>query len=198
MRVSKAPEVRKKELIMIALELFRNNGYEKTSIEQITNKANVAKGVFYYYFSSKEEIFSACIETVANPLLQEYISILSDKNFTAKERIKNYVEYNFTLFEQKRGSQIEQVLHGQSQQAFHDKITQSCVKELFVHFGELIKDGQASGEFMVDDARFTAAALLGALTAIHEEYSVTAAENLPELKHKIYFLISQICRGGGE
>jgi len=37
-----------------AMVLFREKGYRATTVEEITERANVAKGTFFNYFSSKE------------------------------------------------------------------------------------------------------------------------------------------------
>ena len=42
-----------------AFALFAKNGYEKTSIAQISKAAGVSKGLVYSYFSSKEELLKA-------------------------------------------------------------------------------------------------------------------------------------------
>ena len=39
--------------LRLALALFRDQGYEATTIEQITERADVAKGTFFNYFPSK-------------------------------------------------------------------------------------------------------------------------------------------------
>lgn len=39
-----------------AMELFRAQGYDKTTMRQIADKAKVATGAAYYYFGSKDEI----------------------------------------------------------------------------------------------------------------------------------------------
>ncbi|MFZ3102735.1 MAG: TetR/AcrR family transcriptional regulator [Desulfitobacteriaceae bacterium] len=39
-----------------ALQLFQLQGFEETSIEQITQQADVGKGTFYNYFTSKEAV----------------------------------------------------------------------------------------------------------------------------------------------
>jgi AcrR family transcriptional regulator len=54
MRVTKDPEIRRKELMDVAEELFLENGYEETAVSDIVKKAGVAQGTFYYYFKSKE------------------------------------------------------------------------------------------------------------------------------------------------
>lgn len=47
-----------------ALELFRNKGYEATTMRDIARAAKVATGAAYYYFPSKEAIVSAYYEQV--------------------------------------------------------------------------------------------------------------------------------------
>lgn len=39
-----------------AMRLFRSQGFEATSVEQITQHADVGKGTFYNYFPSKEAV----------------------------------------------------------------------------------------------------------------------------------------------
>lgn len=41
-------------LFEAALSLFREQGYDETTIEEITQQADVAKGTFFNYFGSKE------------------------------------------------------------------------------------------------------------------------------------------------
>ena len=53
-RISKDPEVRKKELIDIATKLFEERGYERVSVRDILSEVNGAPGMFYYYFKSKK------------------------------------------------------------------------------------------------------------------------------------------------
>jgi AcrR family transcriptional regulator len=45
-------------LLEAAAALFHARGYDETTIEEITDKADVAKGTFFNYFSSKEELLS--------------------------------------------------------------------------------------------------------------------------------------------
>ena len=47
-----------------ALQLFRENGFDATTMQQIAAHAEVAKSAAYYYFPSKEAIIQAYYETV--------------------------------------------------------------------------------------------------------------------------------------
>ncbi len=57
-RTKPAP-VRLDELMNAAQTLFFEQGFEATTVNQIVQLANVAKGTFYHYFASKNEILAA-------------------------------------------------------------------------------------------------------------------------------------------
>ena len=46
-------------LYTASIELFTEQGYEETSIEDITERADVARGTFFNYFDRKEEVIAA-------------------------------------------------------------------------------------------------------------------------------------------
>ena len=45
-----------------AESLFEVKGYNKTTVNDILREVNIAKGTFYYYFKSKEEVLDAVID----------------------------------------------------------------------------------------------------------------------------------------
>jgi NADH dehydrogenase len=49
-------EQTKERIISEALELFKSQGFKQTSVDSITLKAQVAKGTFFNYFSTKEAL----------------------------------------------------------------------------------------------------------------------------------------------
>lgn len=57
--VKKTPEQWKKEILDAAHNLFTSKGYEATSISDIMEAAGGAKGMFYRFFQSKEEVMHA-------------------------------------------------------------------------------------------------------------------------------------------
>ena len=59
MRVSKDSEERKQELIDTAEKLFSEKGIANTAISAIVKELNVAQGLFYYYFKSKDDVIEA-------------------------------------------------------------------------------------------------------------------------------------------
>ena len=54
---------RREQILATALKLFETKGYNDTSMEEIANVADVARGTLYNHFESKSEIFMALIST---------------------------------------------------------------------------------------------------------------------------------------
>lgn len=53
---------RKRQVIEASLQLFTEQGFQQTSIQDILDKAKISKGTFYNYFSSKNECLLAILE----------------------------------------------------------------------------------------------------------------------------------------
>ena len=64
MRTVKEPDVRKKEILEGAIRVFARNGYDRTTISDIAKELNISQGLCYRYFSSKEDIYRAAIESM--------------------------------------------------------------------------------------------------------------------------------------
>jgi len=60
-RERRSSETRER-LFHAAMSLFRDRGFHKTTVEDITNSADVGKGTFFNYFPSKEHVLSVLAE----------------------------------------------------------------------------------------------------------------------------------------
>ncbi|MDM5246732.1 MULTISPECIES: TetR/AcrR family transcriptional regulator [unclassified Lysinibacillus] len=62
----------KKQLIMEkALELFSEQGFEATSVQQITERCGISKGAFYLSFKTKDELLFSMVEYYLQQLVTE-------------------------------------------------------------------------------------------------------------------------------
>ncbi|MFD8807845.1 TetR/AcrR family transcriptional regulator [Streptomyces sp. NPDC059597] len=52
----------------VALELFAEQGYEKTSLREIAERLDVTKAALYYHFKTKEEIIVSLFRDLTQPI----------------------------------------------------------------------------------------------------------------------------------
>ncbi|WP_042396434.1 TetR/AcrR family transcriptional regulator [Streptacidiphilus carbonis] len=55
-------------ILDVALELFAEHGYEKTSLREIADRLGVTKAALYYHFRTKEDILSGIVDTMSAPI----------------------------------------------------------------------------------------------------------------------------------
>ena len=83
---------KKKETILASAEqLIAQFGFRKTTMEEIATVARMAKSTIYYYFKSKDEIFSEIIRKDSNEFRKKLIEAISETD-TSQEKILHYVE----------------------------------------------------------------------------------------------------------
>lgn len=56
-RLTPRGEERKRQLLAFAVNRFAENGYHPTSVAELVAGVGVGKGVFYWYFDTKEQLF---------------------------------------------------------------------------------------------------------------------------------------------
>lgn len=52
----------------VALELFSEHGYEKTSLREIAEHLDVTKAALYYHFKTKEDILKSLFQDLSKPM----------------------------------------------------------------------------------------------------------------------------------
>jgi AcrR family transcriptional regulator len=58
-------EIRRNAILEAALALFKEQGYERASMNELAKRLGGSKATLYGYFPSKEELFTAVVESVA-------------------------------------------------------------------------------------------------------------------------------------
>ncbi|KIL26805.1 hypothetical protein B4133_1295 [Bacillus altitudinis] len=76
-----------------AKKLFVKKGYSATSIEDIRIRAGVSKGLAYYHFKNKEEIYLFCLKCETRTLVYQWENHISQAKFTATEMLYSLVDY---------------------------------------------------------------------------------------------------------
>jgi AcrR family transcriptional regulator len=167
MRVTKDPEVRRKELIDAAEELFREKGCEETSVSDIVKKVGVAQGTFYYYFKSKDDILDAVLDHYLRDHLERTVrDIIADESRDALQKLQQII--NATLSFQTGEKNLIEFLHADKNMVSHQKYMVK-VQDTFVPLiTELVEEGVREGLFEVPYPRETVEYLLVMFTYLHD------------------------------
>ena len=102
------------EILKAATWLFANRGFHETSMTEVARSARVSKGLIFYHFKTKEELFFA----VLNRLLEPYIIDFAEEasSLDEKSQILKLIE-SYLLFVRDNASSVRlfiaQVLHDQ-------------------------------------------------------------------------------------
>ena len=70
---------RRQQLMEFAARRFAENGYHPTSVAEIVQGMGVGKGVFYWYFSSKEELFAEILRESQQSLRRRQQAAIGDE-----------------------------------------------------------------------------------------------------------------------
>jgi len=64
-------DVRRRQLLDLALELFAEHSYDEISIDEIAKRAGVSKGLLYHYYPSKRAFYVAAVEEAARQIIED-------------------------------------------------------------------------------------------------------------------------------
>ncbi|MFE4452064.1 TetR/AcrR family transcriptional regulator [Streptomyces sp. NPDC056796] len=80
----------------VALELFAEQGYEKTSLREIAERLGVTKAALYYHFKTKEDILSGIFDDLNRPV-EELVEWGRDRPRTLETKKEILVRYSEAL-----------------------------------------------------------------------------------------------------
>jgi TetR/AcrR family transcriptional regulator, transcriptional repressor for nem operon len=89
----------KDDIVQVGLDIILSKGFSATGVEAILKQANVPKGSFYNFFSSKEEFGLAIIDKYVAETSEQFSVIFNDESLPPLERIKKSFETRIARFE---------------------------------------------------------------------------------------------------
>lgn len=100
-RVERRMAATRERLVNAALALFAKQGIYDTTVEDITEAADVGKGTFYQHFPSKTAIIRHLLHAGFDELLNQCRREVQSAS-TSKERVKALLHAQFRFFEKRR------------------------------------------------------------------------------------------------
>jgi len=97
MKENKDTEIRRTEFVDAAEKLFKENGIVDTTVNAIVREMNVAKGLFYYYFSSKDDVIDAISDKYNNEFRRAIADSL-DPSSDFDDRLEGFIQNTIASF----------------------------------------------------------------------------------------------------
>ena len=178
--MAKTKEERRNEIIETAGKLFEEKGYEQTQVQDIVNEIGVAKGLFYYYFKSKDEVMEELADRYADAIIDD-VNKLIDKNISTFDKINRIFQIFIDSAEKKFGifMGILNVKNGIT----HERIFFNVGKKMVPLVTELILSGNDNGECNCSDPKFITEFLVSGLFNIMNQ--ISPDEKIDYLKEKL-------------
>jgi len=150
MKTIKEGEVRRREILMVARELFVKNGYDQTSVNDILKIVDIAKGTFYYYFASKEEVLEAIILDIVEEGARRAEKIIRDKSIPLVNRIMMAIMAQAPEFE--GSDEIKEELHKVENAKLEQLYLKAMLKRMTPILEETVSEGIDQGLFHMEYA----------------------------------------------
>ncbi len=84
-------ESKRINLLTVAMDEFANNGYKKTTTDEIIKKSHISKGLLFYYFGTKKDLFLFLFDYSINTLLEDYYKQIKLADRDILKRFKSLV-----------------------------------------------------------------------------------------------------------
>lgn len=138
------PVNRREEILKVARNLFLTKDYEKTTMADIMDALEIAKGTIYHYFKSKEALFEAVIEGLVEKTIKQMSALIKNSPKTALEKIQILVNAG-NIFQE--NEKIVEQLHQPANNALHSRLLAATLMKQAPLYAEIIQQGCDEGIF---------------------------------------------------
>lgn len=137
---------KKEKILQTAEHIFARSGFDKTSVDEIAEKANIAKGTIYYHFRSKEEIFYGLMEEGMRKFVDSVIAKVAEIE-DPRERLESVLLAQLEYYEKHRDfCRVLLFEFWRLERKWKDNIPK--IKDKYADLlHKIIVDGQKSGIF---------------------------------------------------
>lgn len=87
---------RRGKILDAALELIRDKGYERMTIEDVLAKVQLSKGALYHYFGSKQALLEGIVDAMAESASRPLQTVVADTGLDAAAKLRAYFRASAT------------------------------------------------------------------------------------------------------
>ena len=138
-------KMRQDRILDGALNVFKSKGLEGATMEQIANASGFGKGTLYYYFKSKEEVFSAILVEGWHNIWESLEPVMAEDNTPRKTFVNVLIKIAENA--QERPGLFEFLFNVPKAIKVDDQPWKDYQLRLYTVIQGLLEDGVKQGEF---------------------------------------------------
>lgn len=168
---------RRDDLVDAAVRAFASNGVGGTSVDDIVRSAGVAKGTFYLYFGTRDDIVTAVAERLVDGVGRQMDEAIAAGGRSPADRIRGIAGAMAAVGADPFEQDLLEALHRPGNAAVHDQLSGRIVARLVPAVTAVIEEGVGTGEFVAQDPRRAAAFVLACFASLHD--LVSSPDEMP-------------------
>lgn len=168
MRIVKEYEERRKEILETAERLFLTKGYTKTTVNDILKEIGIAKGTFYHYFKSKEEVMDEIIMRIIKEDVTKVKRIVSNPDIPVLDKL-----FKILMEQSPKSGDVKEKMIEQFHQPNNAEMHQKSLVQSIIHLSpiltEVLEQGIEEGIFSTPYPQETIELLLSSAQVIFDD-----------------------------
>lgn len=181
-------EGRRREILRSAARIFARSGYHATTVDDIAQAMGVSKGVVYYYFRSKDEIFAEVLSTAIEGALARLAAVTAEPAPCGADILRRaigvHVEYN--LDDTQDGYYAMLVIHDvKALSAPSFESIRRLQHQYSQAFTAIVRQGMEDGSLKVRDVGVTTQTILTAINFVSEWFHADGRMTAQEVANDI-------------
>lgn len=162
-------EKRKNRLLNVSLKMFATKGYTLVTTDNISKGARISHGLFYHYFSSKDDAYQATVRHFVLGSSSPFLSEADMKSLHGVEGLKKFFEIaDFVQTGDIANLYMAKIVLDIERGLSKGQVTKE-VKDRFnfpVIFERLISEGQKDGDVIAGNPKEITAAFFNLFTGL--------------------------------
>ena len=183
---------KREKIIRVAEGIFARYGIRKTTMDDIAKGSRMAKSSLYYYFKSKEDIFTEVVRKEAKKF-QSSLNLAIDKVTTPQEKMSAYVIAHIQNMRDLSNYYVTLTDEYLEQYGLVEKARSDFVVSEINTLSGLLEEGVRQGIFDVTDSNITAKNFALALRGL--EYALITESEAGDVEQDCQAMIDLLLRG---
>jgi AcrR family transcriptional regulator len=182
MRISKEPEIRKQEIIEIAMQVFIEKGYEQTTMRDIAKAVKVVPGLCYRYFESKEDLYNCAVSQYVEDFCKPMVKLFNIKIDNIEDLLDGFAK----LFIKRDGNEkYHTFFHSKGNEKLHKLLSINVCEYMLPYVINTLNKLNDNGILQIEDVESVSSFILFGQIPIIGNIQLTSIQKTKQIKQLV-------------